>query len=425
MKISPARIAAFDVLLRIETEGAFSSARLPAYEESLIPADRNLCHELVLGVLRKKLYLERIVLAASGGKKTDVEVRIALWLGLYQLLFLDRIPDHSAINDSVELIARARKRSAKGFVNAILRGAARERPAIIIQDEMDRLSVTTSHPRWLLERWETQFGRETAAAIAEANNEMPSISFRLLSDDVNIRPDWKMSNSVQSAYLANNIDASLRSLSEQRRIYFQDEGSQMVAHSVSVTPGGAFLDVCAAPGGKAGVIARFQPQGIGVAGDLHSSRVRFLKENLFLQGASGVSVVQYDAEKDLPFGSETFDAVLVDAPCSGTGTIRHNPEIRYSLVPDDISALSRKQHRILSNASKVVKRGGSLVYSTCSLEIAEGEDVAKAFLHENPDFRPERPNVPDRFQTRDGFARTWPHSDGMDGFFIAAFRKAE
>ena len=151
MKISPARIAAFDILLRVENDRAFSSVLLPAFEEGLSPADRGLCHELVLGTLRRQIYLDRAIDTLSHGKRLDIAVRVAVRLGLYQLLYLDRIPDHSAVNESVNLIQRAKKTSAKGFVNAILRRAVRELPAVNYADDLERLSVETSHPRWLLE----------------------------------------------------------------------------------------------------------------------------------------------------------------------------------------------------------------------------------------------------------------------------------
>jgi 16S rRNA (cytosine967-C5)-methyltransferase len=160
-----------------------------------------------------------------------------------------------------------------------------------------------------------------------------------------------------------------------------------------------------------------------VAGDLHWNRVEFLRENCQRQGVKFVHIVQYDAEQSLPFADGAFDAVLVDAPCSGTGTIRHNPEIRYFLKPNDLTELQNKQLRILKNASKLVNQGGSLIYSTCSLEREENEVVCEAFLRDDPDFTLVNPDVPMRFLTEQGFARTFPQRDGMDGFFIASFAR--
>lgn len=420
MKVSPARAAAFDILFRIETERAFSSTLLPTYEEKLSPADRGLTHDIVLGVLRRAIYLDRLIDVFANGKKLDTEVRIALRMGLYQLYFLERIPAYSAISESVELVRHAKKSSAAGFVNAILRRATRGRPELKFSDEIDRISVGTSHPRWLVERLAEQFDLERAASIAQANNEIPRVAFRVINGG---EGEWTTSNLVDGTYVVNRIDDRLRELQSQNTIYFQEEGSQMIAAAVDVPNGGSFLDVCAAPGGKTGMIElRNSHAKFVVAGDLHTKRVEFLKENCQKQGATSVNIVQYDATKELPFADESFDSILLDAPCSGTGTIRHNPEIRYFLQPDDIAELSHKQQLMLQNASKLVKKGGTLVYSTCSLEPEENEVVVNEFLAQNAEFEKLSPNVPERFITTDGFARTWPDRDSIDGFFVAVVR---
>jgi 16S rRNA (cytosine967-C5)-methyltransferase len=421
MKISPARTAAFDVLLRIENDRAFSSVLLPAFEEGLSPADRALCHELVLGTLRRQIYLDRLIDTLSGGKRIDTAVRIAVRLGIYQLLYLDRIPDHSAVNESVNLIQRAKKTSAKGFVNAILRRAARELPALGHADDLHRLSVETSHPRWLLEKWIEEFGWDEAALIADANNQVPAQAFRSIDGrPVNVRSAIP-SKFVEGCYLLSR-DSDAAQIIGSDDLYFQDEGSQMVAAAVRVPAGGRFLDVCASPGGKTGYIASHAPDGYFIAGDLYWQRVEMLRENCRRQKVD-VQVLQYDAENSLPFHDSSFQSVFVDAPCSGTGTIRHNPEIRYFLSPGDFPLLAKKQRAILKNASKLVTHGGSLIYSTCSLESGENEEICREFLDESNEFDLVRPNVPERFLTPDGFARTFPHRDGMDGFFIAEFHR--
>ena len=429
MKISPARTAAFDVLLRIENERSFSSALLPQYEESLSAADSALCHELTLGSLRRQIYLDRLITHFAGSKKLDAAVRVAIRLGLYQLLFLDKIPDHAAINESVLLVKRAKKVSAKGFVNAVLRRATREKPEFQYSDELDRISQETSHPQWLLEKWKDEFGIDLAELIATANNEIPKPVFRLTRTleeiDAGIRSNWSRSDFVEGCFAADRSSPELRLLEETGAIYFQDEASQMAARAITIPEGGSFLDVCAAPGGKTGLIAQRFERGLKVAfaGDFYWPRVEYLRDNCRRQGVGFVNVVQYDAVFGLPFKDEAFDSVFVDAPCSGTGTIRHNPEIRYFLGPDDFTELRSKQLTILKNASKLVKRGGSLVYSTCSLERQENESVALSFLDASADFELLRPGLDERFVTNDGFARTWPHRDSIDGFFIAAFRR--
>lgn len=428
MNISPARTAAFDILLRIETEKAFSSALLPFYENELSPSDRGLCHEITLGTLRRQIYLDRLIDRLTGGKKLDIQVRIAVRVALYQIKYLDKIPDYSAINESVNLVQRAKKTSAKGFVNAVLRRSVRGDVDVAFSDEIDKISVETSHPRWLIERWAAAFGQAAAINIAEVNNERPVTAFRVLKknqDSDSVVESARASSFVDGCYLLESFDPRLLSLVESGEIYVQDEASQIAANSVKVPENGSFLDVCAAPGGKTGMIARrFQANSkLLVAGDIHWQRILHLRDNCIRQGADSVQMCQYDASVDLPFAEQSLDAVLVDAPCSGTGTIRHNPELRYLLSADDIDELPRKQLAILSNASKLVKSGGSVVYSTCSLEPEENEGVCKAFLSGNADFVLIEPDVPKRILTDHGFARTWPHRDGMDGFFIAQFQR--
>ncbi|MBK8467357.1 MAG: 16S rRNA (cytosine(967)-C(5))-methyltransferase RsmB [Chloracidobacterium sp.] len=425
MKVSPARLAAFNVLLRIETERSFSSVLLPAYEAELSAPDRALCHELTLGTLRRQMYLDRVIDHCSKGKKLDNAVRVALRLGVYQLLFLDKIPAYSAVDESVNLVQIAKKTSAKGFVNAILRRVTKERPELVFKDEVERLSIETSHPRWLIEKWIDEFGFEQAEQLASANNQAGGHAFRLLGETRSDTFNSRRSEFVEGCYLTDRIDSNLIAAAEKHEIYFQDEGSQMIGWSVKVPAGGNFLDVCAAPGGKTGLIAnRHAPSvGIAVAGDLYWQRVVGLRDNCRRQGVGDIPVVQCDAEKVLPFADNSFDAILIDAPCSGTGTIRHNPELRYFINPDDITELSNKQLAILENASKLVKSGGWMIYSTCSLEKEENEMVCGRFLNENSNFQLALPDVPDRFLTNEGFARMFPHRDGMDGFFIAEFRK--
>jgi 16S rRNA (cytosine967-C5)-methyltransferase len=420
MKISPSRIAAFEILAKIETEKSYSSVLLPIYEEKLEPKDRALCHELTLGTLRKQIYLDKIIEKLTNGKKLDSAVKIILRIALYQLIFLDKIPAHAAINDSVNLVQMAKKTSAKGFVNAILRKFTREKIEFEFANEIEKISVETSHPRWLIEKWIGEFGLEETAKLAEANNETPKLNFRFTA---------KTTEAVKESLQQENIENDkkyLRELAENGKIYFQDEGSQIIANAVELNGNESFLDVCAAPGSKVTQISnfKFQISNLIVAGDLYLQRVKILQKNCQNQGVGFINILQYDAENALPFADESFDVVLLDAPCSGTGTIRHNPEIRYFLQEKDFMELSVKQLKILKNASKLIKRGGRIIYSTCSLEVEENEDVCQRFLSENTEFRLLKPNVSEIFLTERGFARTFPQRDKMDGFFVAVFEKS-
>ncbi len=442
IKISPARNAAFEILYKIEKEKAFSSFLLSLYEENLTPKDRALCHELTLGILRKQIFLDKLIekFTKKNIEKFDLEVILALRLGIYQLLFLDKIPAFSAINESVNLVHRAKKRSASGLVNAVLRRVSREEDFDLdFSDEIERISVETSHPRWLIENWISQFGIEETESIAKANNETPNSAFRFtakfysrdaeaqreilsLFDELNL----EKSELIDECFIVKKSNEKLRELAGKGLIYFQEEGSQIVAQIVDLQEDESFFDVCAAPGSKVSFIGsklNTQILKLIVAGDLYEHRIRFLRENCSNQGADFVQVLQYDAEKSLPFADETFDAVLLDAPCSGTGTIRHNPEIRYFLKKKDFKELQDKQLKIIKNASKSVKSGGRLIYSTCSLEIQENEEVIEKFISENAEFEKVLPRLQSKFLTNKGFARTFPSRDQIDGFFISVFKK--
>lgn len=436
MKISPARIAVYEILKKIASDNAYSSVLLPMYEEKLSPKDRGLVHELTLGVLRRQMYLDRIIETLTKKKtaKFDLEVLISLRIGLYQILFLDKIPASAAVNESVNLVQMAKKTSAKGLVNAVLRKAAREKIELVFTDEIEKLAVEYSHPRWLIEKWIADFGREDAAKLAKINNQTPRMVFRLTkkSDEKTVETLKKLgfelteSELISGACHVANPNELLYLYAREGKIYFQEESSQMVAKMVNLREGERFFDVCAAPGSKttfvAGQSEECEKQNI-FAGDLHWNRAAFLRENCLKQGTGYANVLQYDAENALPFAEETFDCVLVDAPCSGTGTIRHNPEIRYSLKPEDLQDLSFKQLNILKNASKTLKKGGRLIYSTCSLEKEENESVVDFFLDKNPGFRKLQLNLSPHFLTEHGYARTFPHRDETDGFFIAQLEK--
>jgi 16S rRNA (cytosine967-C5)-methyltransferase len=290
---------------------------------------------------------------------------------------------------------------------------------LVFKDEIEKLAIETSHPRWLIEKWIAQFGIAETAALAAVNNQTPEASFRWTA---------KTTDAIKSSLESVNAEQEksyLRELAENGKIYFQDKGSQIVGNAVELRENESFLDVCAAPGSKTTQIrnSKFASQNLFVAGDLYWNRVKILQENCRKQGVGEVSLLQFDAENGLPFADESFDVVLLDAPCTGTGTIRHNPEIRYFLEEKDFRELSGKQLKILRNASKLVKRGGRIIYSTCSLEKEENEEVVDKFARESTEFRLKKPNVPGEYSTSDGFARTLPQRDKMDGFFIAVFEK--
>lgn len=427
-EISPARLAAFNILQQVET-GAFSSVLLAAEEPRLQPADRALCHELVLGVLRWQLLLDKFVAHYSKRRieSLDTSVCIALRLGLYQLRYLTRIPASAAVNESVSLVRLARLSSATGFVNAVLRRAIRDaeyEPPAEASDALEKLAIQTSHPRWLIERWTREFGIEEAEAFARSNNIVPPIAFRVVSvraSEVEVLSKLSAAGATveesqvaKGAWRVSGATSLLRELNSAGEIYLQDEASQLVAEMLDVRPGERALDLCAAPGGKSTLIADRAGDGALVIGaDRSASRMATVIRTTNLHGLKSIKPLLLDAGEKLPFESNVFDKVLLDAPCSGTGTLRRNPEIRWRLSESDIGGFAENQKRFLANAAEVVKPGGRLVYSTCSVERDENEEVVEAFLASDRRFK--------SVTTK----RTWPQRQGSDGFFIAVLEKGQ
>lgn len=420
--VSPARRAAFEILRRV-ADGTFSSVLLALEEPKLKPADRALCHELVLGVLRRQLFLDRIVehFAKRSVESLDLPVRIALRLGLYQLRFLSRIPASAAVNESVMLVRSAKLSSAAPFVNAVLRRAIREAdydPASTAADPLEKLAIETSHPLWLIERWVQEFGVAEAESFARANNDLPPTAFRVVhtrGDEQEILAGLTDAGaSIERSLVAENAFRvsgglpALRELSASGLIYLQDESSQLVAQMLDAQPGDRVLDLCAAPGGKTTLLAdRAGDNAAVVAADRSATRMATVIATTALHQLRNIRPILLDAGAQLPFARESFDRVLVDAPCSGTGTLRRNPEIRWRLTNDDFQTFAANQKQFLRHAAEVLKPGGRLVYSTCSVERDENEEVVEDFRQTHPHFH--------LLETH----RTWPHHEGSDGFFIA------
>jgi 16S rRNA (cytosine967-C5)-methyltransferase len=435
-----ARRAAFEILRRVEHDDAYSSVLLAALDEGMRVEDRALCHELVLGVLRRRLWIDRIIehLAKRKPDDLDLAVKLALRLGIYQLHFLSRIPPSAAVNESVNLVRSGGVGSAAGLVNAVLRRAIRESnydPIAEITDPEEKLAVESSHPQWLITRWVKAFGLEEAAALARSNNEPAPVAFRLTTRALALPdgPDQVIkeletsgaelspSQIVANSWRVKGGTGVLRRFARDGLVYVQDEASQLVAHVLGAQPNQRVLDVCAAPGSKTMHTDALAPQSSIVSGDRHVHRLRTLSTLASRQGVVGFQPIAYDATRRLPFADDSFDCVMVDAPCSGTGTLRHNPEIRWRITAADIGNLAEKQTLILANASQMVRPGGRLVYSTCSVEPEENESVVGRFLDEHDDFASAVLDTSAEMQTETGAIRTWPHRQDVDGFFIKAF----
>jgi 16S rRNA (cytosine967-C5)-methyltransferase len=344
--ISPARLRAFRILDRVE-DGGYASDSLLAQSADLDSRDAGLAFEIVFGCLRRQAQLDFLIDSQSGGRKLDRSVRMALRMGVYQLRHLDRVPAHAAVSESVELVRRARKASAAGFANAVLRRVPRGNV------QWPSREVALSMPGWLLSAWDAQFGREIADRIASAFLLPPETWVRNPPAD---RMDLVLEPS--------DVPGAWRVISgETRGLRIQDIGSQSIVPLLDLRSGLTFLDLCAAPGNKT---AQALESGVaGIACDVHLHRLR---------NVTGCARVALDATAPLPFRG-TFDRILIDAPCSGTGTLGRNPEIRWRLRPEDIEELHQKQTDLLRRGLEHLTPGGRLVYSTCSLERRENEDV--------------------------------------------------
>jgi 16S rRNA (cytosine967-C5)-methyltransferase len=444
--VSRARAAAFDILLRVEQEASFASELLHSAAYELIStADHGLTTELVMGVLRwrSRLDAEIAVSSAQSMRRLDLEVLIALRLGLYQLRWLNRIPARAAINESVELVKRARKRSAAPFVNALLRKLSKvvEPPAKEYVSS-DALAQAFAHPLWLVDRWAKEYGLAAARRICQYDQTVPVTAIR--------RYDHAAENALQkegiivdpggllaAARRIRSGDVTTTQAFAQGEIVIQDEASQLVATLVS--KGLRILDCCAAPGGKTMAIAQRNSQAQIVAMDLHPHRARLLRRLVRACSSqprgTNVFVVAADAGQ-LPFAGK-FDRVLADVPCSGTGTLTRNPEIKWRLKPEDIDDLQRRQLAILRGAMNSVDAGGRVIYSTCSLEREENEHVVEQALTEDNsvrllDCRIELERLKAEGElvwsdaaslTRGPYLRTLPGVHPCDGFFAAIIEK--
>jgi 16S rRNA (cytosine967-C5)-methyltransferase len=467
MPVSAARTAAFDILLRIEQQDAYASELLHASQYSnLSSVDHGLATELVMGVLRwRSLFDEQIShFSSKPVEKLDLEVLTALRLGAYQLTSLDRVPERAAVHESVELVKRARKKSAVPFANAVLRrlaasaSAARsagENGAVCaaldwcfaqnakpsfsdsVQPAVE-LSQKLAHPRWLVERWAREFDLDAARQICCYDQRAPDVAVRisdprveaeLRQDGIELAPGELLASAWRVR--AGNVSAT-RAFAEGR-VAIQDEASQLVG--LLAGKGSKILDCCAAPGGKTRVLAEQNPDSSIMALELHPHRARLLRK---LVPAKNVEVINSDVRQFT--SSASFDRVLVDVPCSGTGTLARNPEIKWRLKPEDLTDLHSRQWEILQAAMRLVAPGGRLVYSTCSLEREENEQVVEAALAGEPlrssfhllDCRMELERL-----RKDGhlawenidsllsgqFVRTIPGVHPCDGFFVAILQR--
>jgi 16S rRNA (cytosine967-C5)-methyltransferase len=442
LAVSPARSFAYDILIRVERDGAYASELLNAPRmDTLSREDRGLCHELVMSTLRWQSELDARIAKYSSQKvaRLDGEVRVAVRMATCQLAHMDRIPAHAAVHESVELVKQSGKKSAVPFANAVLRKvAAHTKDAIAIagDESAAALAVEFAHPEWMVARWIDMYEYSAARAVCAADQQASRAALRLCTSDADEELREAGIQTAAGALLTNarrliSGDLAHSIPFRDHHVAVQDEASQLVA--ALVEKGERILDCCAAPGGKTSAIAARNPQAKITAVELHEHRARALKERV---GAMNVEVVIGNVTAiEFP---KKFDCVLADVPCSGTGTLGGNPEIKWRLHEEDLAALKDLQVSILHAGLAALAPGGRLVYSTCSLEAEECEDVVEQVLCgqnaisvvdcvsvlEEMKSRGELAWAEPKTLVRDRFLRTLPGIHPCDGFFAAVLRRS-
>ncbi|MEO7192126.1 MAG: transcription antitermination factor NusB [Vicinamibacterales bacterium] len=444
------RVAAARVLLAVDDGTATLAAALERERHAFADGrDRALLGEIVTGTLRWRNELDALIVSASQRAVGQIDHRAlaVLRVAAYQLRHLTRVPAHAVVHESVAAARTLKASRAAGFVNAVLRGLLRQKNQAVLpprpgpdatrQAQVDYLSITLSHPAWLVERWITRYGFAATETWCQFNNTTPHVTVRpvtpdgagalierLREDGTDARPATHVSDAITLPPGAlGRLSADVR-----EQITIQDEGAQLIGRVAGAAAGERVLDLCAAPGGKTLVYAADMHRGAGqtrasliVAADYRPARVRLLRETL-AQTRCDVAVVRLDARESLPF-RDTFDCVVLDAPCSGLGTLRRDPDLKWTRRPEDLARLSAEESVMIARAAEAVRPGGRLVYATCSSEPEENGDVVDAFLRTVPLF--SRVAADARLPAARGMVNdagdvaTLPFRDGLDAFFAA------
>jgi len=440
----PARELAYKILLEVSNEGSFSNLILQEYlDEGVVLKEANLVRELVYGVLENQRYIDSIVseLSSINLEKIDLNILIILRIGIYQLLFLDRIPESAAVNESVNLAKIYSHKGSVGYVNGVLRKASREKNRFKIDNikiKNENIGVSLSHPDYLVKLWEKQLGLDKTRDLLIANNSKPELNIRVntLKTSINVLMDRLSSkglkvrkgNIARDCLIVEN-PSGITKLDEFRIGLFtiQDESSMLLTEVANPKEGSLILDMCAAPGGKSTHIAQWiNDRGKIISRDVSLEKIKLIDENTNRLGIKSIKTEIYNAQ-DL---DETLvwkvDYVILDAPCSGFGLIRRKPDIKWSKSLDDVDSLISIQKKMLNIAAEYVKDNGILIYSTCTINNDENLNQIHEFLENNPRFKLQAFKI--NAKTIDdsqnlGYIQLLPSIHGTDGFFIAKLIK--
>lgn len=437
------RELALEGLLQVEKSGAYSNLLLNSLIEKnkVEGKDTGLLTEIVYGTIQRREALD-FYLQPFLKKKPEQWVKILLRLSLYQMLFLDRVPAHAVIHEAVEIAKKRGHQGIASLVNGVLRSVQRQGvPSLeTISDPAERLAVETSHPKWLVQEWIEEYGIDAARKMCEVNMLPPIPTARVNVSKTTVEEALTMLKQegiearrgelAADAILIEKGNVAHTRAFQDGFLSIQDESSMLVARALGPEQGDDVLDSCAAPGGKTTHIAeRLHGTGRVLSLDLHPHKVKLIQQQANRLGLSNVDTKAMDARKVREdFQSESFDKILVDAPCSGFGVIRRKPDIKLGKQPEDSERLSHIQLAILREVAPLLKRGGRLVYSTCTIEKTENEKVVQQFLQSHPEFEWDtsmKERLPKALEpyTHDGQVQILPHYFATDGFYIACLRK--
>ncbi|QVK18836.1 16S rRNA (cytosine(967)-C(5))-methyltransferase RsmB [Mycoplasmatota bacterium] len=431
------REVALNIINKVLNEGAYSNLILNETIQTirLNEKDVGLLTELVYGTIQYKTTLDYFLAHFIGEKKIKNEVRNILRMAVYQMVYLDKIPNHAIINEAVNLTKR-KYEGKSGFVNAVLRNITRQGVPSLdeIKDEKERLSVETSHPLWLVKMWSKQYDLSTAKKVCELNNIKPYQYARLnlykdkkenilnRLDKLNI--DYELTQIDEGIYLKNENIANT-SLFKSGYVNIQDLSSMLVAKVLSPKQGDKVIDVCSAPGGKSTHIAELmKDSGEVIACDIYEHKIKLIEYNKRRLGLKSVQPTLIDATQlTKVFDEGSFDRVLVDVPCSGLGVIRRKPEIKYNKKPTDLDEIIKLQKEIVDESIKLVKKDGTLVYSTCTINKKENEKMVEYILENYPEFELNSAPFEKLNLGNKGYVQLINQIKGADIFFIACFIK--
>ncbi|WP_243298216.1 16S rRNA (cytosine(967)-C(5))-methyltransferase RsmB [Bacillus litorisediminis] len=438
------RFACLNLLTTIDKEQAYSNIVLQKEIEKGAYSDKDkaLLTEILYGTLQRKLSLDFFLEPFIKGKKLKGWVRWLLRLTLYQIVYLDKIPERAAIYEAVEIAKKRGNNTIAGFVNGVLRSIGREgiRDIKSIKDPIKRLSIETSHPEWLVKRWIAQWGMEETEKMCKENLMAPvqtaRVNLNRISREEALQKlkeegfDAEPSPFLKEAIRMVKGSIVKSSLFQEGYVTIQDESSMLPAYALDIEKNMIVLDACAAPGGKTTHIAeKLQQTGKVHSFDIHEHKVQLIQDNVDRLQLKNVAAKQGDSRKiQHLFSAQTFDRILVDAPCSGFGVLKRKPEAKYEKEEQDIRQLKAIQLEILCAVAPLLKQNGILVYSTCTVDMEENHDTVRSFLERQSDYVLDetlKERVPESFRplVKNGELQLLPHTLSTDGFFVAAFRR--